>query len=89
MFMLRQHEVVSPKLLVITTFCDMLVQTGRRRALPAEQPALERMLSMESPSAITAIWRSFDAQYMQPIFGGPGPDSSSVANRISCQTDQH
>lgn len=26
----------------------------------------------ESPSAIAALWRTFDAQYMQPIFGGPG-----------------
>ena len=26
----------------------------------------------EAPGSIATLWRSFDAVYMQPIFGGPG-----------------
>ena len=37
----------------------------------------------ETPGSIATLWRSFDAEYMQPIFGGPGSH-----HRIAfCSTD--
>ena len=33
---------------------------------------LGRESSREDPGSIAILWRNFDAEYMQPIFGGPG-----------------
>ena len=34
--------------------------------------AVERDTSVDRPGSIATLWRTFDAEFMQPIFGGPG-----------------
>ena len=45
--------------------------------------ALHPAASVEAPGSIATLWLSFDAEYMQPIFGGPGSHQRVDANASS------